>query len=228
MFVISQIHMLAINALASTVSSRIICSRRQASTNVVCLPHQQLACACITLPGALSTNLIRPMQSTASFPCLDPATSSVGADQKTCLMMCLCCGTESIRTEVSVQACAVHCVSPCLVLTRKRILRCVCVAGLIHFAQNLQCEPAQFIASFPTSDPGTSTVAEAFFTKLPQATIRATLGLDDAVIEAIVAKVSSMSQANPSLDLTCLANCGISTPGSYYRNNPSGSYSDGY
>lgn len=100
--------------------------------------------------------------------------------------------------------------------------------GLIHFAQNLQCEPAQFIASFPTSDPGTVTVAEAFFTKLPMVTLRATLGLDEAVIRAIVAKVGSMSQANPSLDLACLANCGMSAPTSYYSNNPSGNNANGY
>ena len=100
-------------------------------------------------------------------------------------------------------------------------------AGLIHFAQNLQCEPAQFIASFPTSDPGTSIVAEAFFTKLPEFTLRGTLGLDDASIQDIVSKVSSMSQANPSLDLQCLTNCGLSAPSSYYSNNPSGRYADG-
>ncbi|KAL3158143.1 hypothetical protein ABBQ32_011738 [Trebouxia sp. C0010 RCD-2024] len=100
--------------------------------------------------------------------------------------------------------------------------------GLIHFAQNLQCEPAQFIASFPTSDPGTVSVAEAFFTKLPLATLRATLGIDDAVIQAIVAKVGSVSQANPSVDLTCLANCGMSAPVTYYNNNPSGNTANGY
>lgn len=80
----------------------------------------------------------------------------------------------------------------------------------MHFPQNLQCEPAQFIASFPTDDPGTSTLSDAFFRKLPLETLRATLGVKEAVIQAIVAKVSSMSQANPSLDLTCLANCGLS------------------
>lgn len=61
---------------------------------------------------------------------------------------------------------------------------CVCDVGLIHFAQNLQCEPAQFIASFPTNDPGTSTISEAFFTKLPMVTLRATLGVNEAVIQA--------------------------------------------
>lgn len=103
-----------------------------------------------------------------------------------------------------------------------------CFAGLIHFAQNLQCEPAQFIASFPTSDPGTVSVAEAFFTKLPLATLRATLGIEDAVIQAIVAKVGSVSQANPSVDLTCLANCGMTDPITYYLNNPSGNTANGY
>lgn len=107
-------------------------------------------------------------------------------------------------------------------------LNCVCNVGLIHFAQNLQCEPAQFIASFPTDDPGTSTISEAFFTKLPMVTLRATLGVSEAVIQAIVAQVASMSQANPSLDLACLANCGMSAPTTYYRTNPSGNTANGY
>lgn len=51
-------------------------------------------------------------------------------------------------------------------------------AGLIHFGLNLQCTPAQFIATFPTADPGTVTVSQAFFSKLPVAALRATLGLD--------------------------------------------------
>lgn len=101
-------------------------------------------------------------------------------------------------------------------------------AGLIHYAQNLQCKPAQFIASFPTSDPGTVTVASAFFGKLPEFTLRATLGLDDDIIQAIVTKVKSVTQANPSLDLACLSSCNISVPATYFADSPSGQFADGY
>ena len=106
---------------------------------------------------------------------------------------------------------------------------CICWhAGLIHFAQNLQCKPAQFIASFPSADPGTSTVIASVFQKLPEFVLRATLGLDDSIIQAIVQKVSSVSQANPSLDTACLNRCGITIPSDFFSDSPSGVAPDGY
>ena len=95
----------------------------------------------------------------------------------------------------------------------------------MHYAQNLQCQPAQFIASFPSSDPGTQTIAASFFSKLPLFTLRATLGLDDTIIQAIVAKVKSVSQQNPSMDEQCLNRCGIPIPEYFYS---SSGYADGY
>lgn len=78
--------------------------------------------------------------------------------------------------------------------------------GLIHFAQNLGCKEAQFIASFPSRDPGTQTTALAFF-RLPLQTIRATTGLSDKEIKKIQASVEA--QENPSLDVECAKRCGI-------------------
>lgn len=78
--------------------------------------------------------------------------------------------------------------------------------GLIHFAQNLGCKEAQFIASFPHRDPGTQTTAVAFF-NLPIVTIRATTGLEDAEIMKILASVTA--NPNPSLDKVCAKMCGI-------------------
>jgi hypothetical protein len=80
------------------------------------------------------------------------------------------------------------------------------VAGLIHFAQNLGCKEAQFIASFPNRDPGTQTTASTFF-GLPLATIRATTGLSDKEIRRIRASVNA--NKNPSLDAECAKRCGI-------------------
>ena len=85
------------------------------------------------------------------------------------------------------------------------------VAGLVHFGQNLQCDPAQFIATFPTRDPGTVTVSLAFF-NLPLSALRATLGLDDATLQAVVDQVNSPQQVNPSFDTECLARCNIPLP----------------
>ena len=85
------------------------------------------------------------------------------------------------------------------------------VAGLVHFSQNLECEQAQFISTFPSSDPGTSTVSTALF-DLPMPALRATLGLDNEAIQVIVDKVKSVQQRNPSFDRECLARCNIPEP----------------
>jgi quercetin dioxygenase-like cupin family protein len=79
--------------------------------------------------------------------------------------------------------------------------------GLIHFAQNLGCKEAQFIASFPHRDPGTQTTASAFF-KLPLSAIRATTNLTDDEIKKIMTSVAN--NPNPSLDVNCAKICGIS------------------
>ena len=84
-------------------------------------------------------------------------------------------------------------------------------AGLVHFGLNQQCEPAQFIASFPTSDPGTVTISSAFF-NLPLSALRATLGLDSETVQMLVDKVNSIQQVNPSFDQECLARCNITMP----------------
>ena len=81
----------------------------------------------------------------------------------------------------------------------------------MHFGQNLQCTQAQFIATFPTSDPGTVTISSAFF-NLPQSALRATLGLDNETIQAIVDQVNSVQTVNPSFDKECLARCNIPEP----------------
>lgn len=81
------------------------------------------------------------------------------------------------------------------------------VVGLIHFAQNLECEEAQFIASFPNRDPGTVTTARTFFEVLPLSAIRATTGLTDSQIATIQASITA--NPNPSIDKTCAQRCGI-------------------
>jgi len=78
--------------------------------------------------------------------------------------------------------------------------------GLIHFAQNLGCKEAQFIASFPNRDPGTQTTALNFF-GLPLETIRGTTGLSDKEIKKIQASVKA--NKNPSLDSECAKRCGL-------------------
>ncbi|XP_024366024.1 uncharacterized protein [Physcomitrium patens] len=78
--------------------------------------------------------------------------------------------------------------------------------GVIHFAQNLRCKQAQFIASFPNRDPGTQTTASTFF-RLPLSAIRATTGLSEKEIQKIMKSVAA--NLNPSLDSECAKRCGI-------------------
>ena len=43
-----------------------------------------------------------------------------------------------------------------------------------------------------------------FFTKLPIATLRATLGLNASQLQPIINQVATVQQSNPSLDLECM------------------------
>ena len=86
------------------------------------------------------------------------------------------------------------------------LIRCQ-FAGLIHFAQNLNCEEAQFIASFPNRDPGTVTTASTFFGNLPMSAITATTGLSESEVKKIQASIKA--NPNPSLDHACAKRCGI-------------------
>jgi oxalate decarboxylase/phosphoglucose isomerase-like protein (cupin superfamily) len=78
--------------------------------------------------------------------------------------------------------------------------------GLMHFAQNLGCEAAQFLANFPNRDPGTQTTI-ANFLRLPPSVIRGTLNVDDATIQAL--RVGDVSMDNPSIDPVCAKQCGL-------------------
>jgi oxalate decarboxylase/phosphoglucose isomerase-like protein (cupin superfamily) len=76
--------------------------------------------------------------------------------------------------------------------------------GLMHFGQNLGCEPAQVIESFPHRDGGVQVIIPTFF-KLPMSVIRQTLGVDGATIE----KLKKAVEANPGIDPECARRCGI-------------------
>lgn len=84
--------------------------------------------------------------------------------------------------------------------------------GLMHYAMNLNCEPAAFIATFPDLDAGTQTIASNFFA-FPDYVLKATLnGLDDDTLNKVIA--AAKNTANPSADQACLARCnaGKTTP----------------
>ncbi|CAF1061308.1 unnamed protein product [Adineta ricciae] len=79
--------------------------------------------------------------------------------------------------------------------------------GAIHFEQNLNCEPATFVAAFNSEDPGVLTIANAYFGALPATVIGANLGgLNITTIEDIRMNI----QGNPSLGIEeCRRRCGL-------------------
>ncbi len=56
--------------------------------------------------------------------------------------------------------------------------------GLIHYAQNLDCKPARFIAAFNNEDPGTVTVSTRTFA-LPNEALTVTFNQSPEEIEAL-------------------------------------------
>lgn len=86
--------------------------------------------------------------------------------------------------------------------------------GLLHYAINHECEPAQLLTSFPTRDSGTQTIASALF-KFPMDVLRATLGASEEDIQKIIDAVKDERSKNPSFNPDCLARCGIYAPPTY-------------
>ena len=60
--------------------------------------------------------------------------------------------------------------------------------GYIHFAQNLECEPASFLAAFSNEDPGTITISKRSF-ELSNEALEATYILPEDEIENIRSKL---------------------------------------
>ncbi len=79
--------------------------------------------------------------------------------------------------------------------------------GAIHFEQNLNCEPAIFIAGFNSADPGVQTVASSFFGGLPADVVGASLG---GLNITSVNDLKKLLPANPALGIElCRQRCGL-------------------
>jgi len=77
--------------------------------------------------------------------------------------------------------------------------------GAIHFEQNLQCDPAMFVAAFNNEDPGVLTVASGYF-GLPAEIAAAGLNLTITTVE----QLAKFLPANPALGLLeCRQRCGL-------------------
>jgi len=79
--------------------------------------------------------------------------------------------------------------------------------GAIHFEQNLNCDPARFVAAFNSEDPGVSTIATNFIGGLPANIVGASLGnLGISKVEDLVRYLPK----NPALGIEeCRVRCGL-------------------
>jgi len=79
--------------------------------------------------------------------------------------------------------------------------------GAIHFAQNLNCVPATFVAAFNSEDPGVLTISNSFFGALPATVVGASLGgLNITTIEDIRLQLAQ----SPSIGIAeCRKRCGL-------------------
>ncbi|CAM9861989.1 unnamed protein product [Pylaiella littoralis] len=77
--------------------------------------------------------------------------------------------------------------------------------GLIHYQQNLGCEPAVFLAALSSEDPGAVTVATAFF-NLPTEAVTGTLNVVDTEVQKLL---DALPMAPAMARRECLMTCGL-------------------
>jgi oxalate decarboxylase/phosphoglucose isomerase-like protein (cupin superfamily) len=77
--------------------------------------------------------------------------------------------------------------------------------GLIHYQQNLSCEPVMFLATLSSEDPGAVSVATQFF-KLPEEAQLATLNQSANVVNALIAGLPTGPAPGRQ---ECLSKCGL-------------------
>ncbi|CAN0415931.1 unnamed protein product [Pylaiella littoralis] len=77
--------------------------------------------------------------------------------------------------------------------------------GLIHYQQNLGCEPASFIAALNSDDPGAVLIATQFFA-LPIEAIQATINIE---VPALQPFIDGLPEAPGLARRRCLQACGL-------------------
>ncbi|CAM9923374.1 unnamed protein product [Ectocarpus sp. 6 AP-2014] len=90
--------------------------------------------------------------------------------------------------------------------------------GLIHYEQNLGCEPVTFLAALNNDDPGAVTITTRFF-ELPSEAIQASLNFEDPALQKLI---ESLPDAPAEARGQCLERCGLADGGDGF------SYSYGY
>eukprot|EP00903_Cladosiphon_okamuranus_P019871 g18264.t1 len=85
--------------------------------------------------------------------------------------------------------------------------------GLIHYQQNLGCEPATFLAALNNEDPGAVTITTRFF-ELPSEAIQASLNFDDPDLAALL---KALPEAPAAARRQCLKACGMDDDNNNYE-----------
>ncbi|CAM9823047.1 unnamed protein product [Ectocarpus sp. 4 AP-2014] len=81
--------------------------------------------------------------------------------------------------------------------------------GLIHYEQNLGCEPVTFLAALNNDDPGAVTITTRFF-ELPSEAIQASLNFEDPALQKLI---ESLPEAPAAARRQCLESCGLADGG---------------
>ncbi|CAB1104740.1 unnamed protein product [Ectocarpus sp. CCAP 1310/34] len=84
--------------------------------------------------------------------------------------------------------------------------------GLIHYQQNLDCEPATFLAALNNEDPGAITITTRFF-ELPLEAIQASVNFEEPVLQNLI---ESLPDAPAAARQQCLQRCRMAEPGNHF------------
>ncbi|CAM9603534.1 unnamed protein product, partial [Choristocarpus tenellus] len=85
--------------------------------------------------------------------------------------------------------------------------------GLIHYEQNLSCEPLRYIAALNSEDPGAVTITTRFF-ELPEEALQASLNIENDKLKQLIAGLP----ANPAQGAReCRKRCGLDKAGHNLR-----------
>jgi hypothetical protein len=80
-------------------------------------------------------------------------------------------------------------------------------AGLMHYVENISCEPSTMVASFDSRTPGRVSITFDLF-QFPVETIQSTIpGLDADTINMIKDLVAAPEAVNPSVNIECAKRC---------------------
>lgn len=77
--------------------------------------------------------------------------------------------------------------------------------GLIHYQQNLSCEPAAYLSALNSEDPGVVTITTQFF-DLPGEAVAGSLGQDESKVQELI---DGLPAGPADGRIACMSKCGL-------------------